>query len=97
MGGGGEENTMIGAIGGIEAIGTIGGGEGVGATRRGRQDPRTATPPGVHVAGPRWGTAGRANHPPGRDERKKGGPFSVLLPSTFCIPSFGFFLRLLAL
>ena len=37
--------------------------------------------------------AGRANHPPGHDEGKKGFPVSVLLPSMF-IPSIRFFLRL---
>jgi hypothetical protein len=39
-------------------------------------------------------TTGRADHPPGRDERKKGFPVSVLLPSSFLIPSIRFFLRL---
>jgi hypothetical protein len=39
-------------------------------------------------------TTGRADHPPGRDERKKGFPVSVLLPSSFLIPSSRFFLRL---
>jgi hypothetical protein len=39
-------------------------------------------------------TTGRADHPPGRDERKKGFPVSVLLPSSSLIPSIRFFLRL---
>jgi hypothetical protein len=39
-------------------------------------------------------SAGRANHPPGRDEREKGFLASVLLPSMFFIPSIRFFMRL---
>jgi len=62
----------------------------------------------LRTGAPRWGsnrsvsplpvsektTAGRANLPPGRDERKKGFPVSVLLPSMFFISSIRFFLRL---